>query len=507
MTPLRSATFAFLFFCPLIFFAQSVSLQEAAQENEDWLHEFFQPVPGLNIAINFAGPHGAFTYNRNTGRSVITAFDAKLKQLYSTEIKGLSSKNYQGGLEVDKRLFIFYSGNGECWMDELDLSSGQLKGQQKKLFATENEPSFYAKGFSTDSNWCYAIFKCNSSKSKDENVQGVIMNRPMNIITPFSFQLPEMKSYINSSAYSLTNDGQLFVLNGVRVKPAKDDYRPLQYMVTAIDKKGRASITNISGGLPEGRIDNIVCSASANGFAMTGLLSTTEKTGFTNIFTGTFENDAKKIINAKETVLSTEPYWKKLPGKRFQDGKPEGIPVNARLVNYFQDESGETTMLLQQMETIYTMNGNFSHTDYFLGSIFVVRIKKTAELAWIQLIPLYQTETPSLNYSGCIAVQQNKKDLCVLYHDLEKNTSIEEGDMPALVPLDKYKTGATRLVAVSIKANGSKTTRVVTEKDDSEFHLAPQQPFAVYNDEIVYTSYQLKTAGRSNYRVGLLKIH
>src|SRR5258705_11282126 len=176
----------FLYFLPFIAGAQLIVIQESPQSMDDYLHDFFQPAPGHYIAPNYADPHGAFTSNRNARSSSITSYDTRLKPVYSGEINALTGKKYQGGLESDKRLHIFYSGDSDVFMDELDLSTGQLKGSPVQLFKFANEPATLLKGFSADSSYCYALFKCAAAKSKDEIFQGVIMNRKMDIITRFS---------------------------------------------------------------------------------------------------------------------------------------------------------------------------------------------------------------------------------------------------------------------------------------------------------------------------------
>jgi hypothetical protein len=294
-------------------------------------------------------------------------------------------------------------------------------------------------------------------------------------------------------------------VNAIRTKSEKGDYRPLQYLVTSIDKEGSAK-TSYMAGLPSGRLDNLYCTPAINGFTITGMLSKSEKEGFTTIFTGQYDNEQKKVINQKQTVLSIEPFWKKIPGSRWREGKPDGIPPTANLVRQFYNDDGSSTLILQQKEEIHTVNGNFSYSDYFEGSIFVVNIKNSGELGWIRMVPYYAVETPRPIYSGFIAIQKNKKDLYIIYHDLEKNTTREEDDMPEMIALDKSRIRSTRLVAVTIKLNGVKTSSVVDGKEDDDFHIAPHQTLTTYDGMAMCTFYEYKNAGRSNYKAGLIQV-
>ena len=418
-------------------------------------------------------------------------------------IKDLSGNKYQGAIELGRKLHIFYSDNEHIFRCELNPVTGEVSGTPAAVFTATNEPSAFLKGFSADSSYCYAVFKCASSKSKDASFEGVVMDKKMNVVTKFAFQLEKLKAYIDNTNCILSPEGLLYIVNGIRVKPAKDDYKPLQYLVTGINKEGKV-VTTILENLPTGRVGNLVWKASKNGLYFTGLLSKAEKEGYTAIFSGEFDVRLQKATGMKQAAIGDARYWQKAPGKWLEQVKTNGIDVKAGLVNSFEDEDGSVTLVVQGADIVYSFRGNYNYTDSYGSNLYVIKIKPDHELDWLQLVLLSQREPTEPVYTGAVAIRQNNKDISIFFNDNAKNAGRGPDENISAVQLGGSWNSDNQLTIVTIKENGSLSRSLAVKEMDPDHHLAPHQPLAIYDGELIYTSFQHRSVGKSTYKFGII---
>lgn len=495
---------AFVLFFPFTVFSQQIIIKESFENTRDYLHEFFRPVQGRYVAVNYAAPHGVFSMNRNTKHTGITGYDANLSETYSMSLKPLSGNKYQGGIDIDKKLHIFYSDNKKVFRCELNPATGEVNGEPVNIFTATNEPDGFFKGFSPDSSYCYAIFKCSPSKGKDEIFEGVVMDRKLNVVSRFSFQLEKVKASINNTTCALSSEGILFVINSVRVKSSKDNYKPLQYLVTEVNKEGK-SVTTLLEDLPEGRIDNLVWHIRNNKLLFTGLLSRSEKETFSVLLSGEYNSWQKKAVILKQVELENASNWQQTSGKFLLKGTTTRIPANAALLHGSVSEDGSTTLVVQKTDIRYTVRGNSGFTDSRGGFLYIIKTQPDGEISWLQVIPLSQVEPTYPLFSGAIAIQKSQKGLFIFFHDHIKNTLDKDKDLHS-VSLSGDRNSNAELIAVNIKEDGSVTRKPAARNLDPDHLLAPHEPFVVYENEIIYTAYHSRNLGKSTYRIGSIRI-
>jgi hypothetical protein len=501
LTTLLAAALCF----PVMIAAQSVTIKEVADRQSDYTRDFFRPVPDRYLTIHYASPHGPFSYKRNTKHTEIIGYDAKLNEVYNTPIKELSGNKYLGSIVLDKKLHIFYSDNKKVFRCELDPNTGAVTGTPANVFTATDKPISFYSGFSADSAYCYAMFRCAPFGEKDEKFNGVVLDRKMNVVTKFSFKLEKLRSYIDKTTCVLSPEGLLFIVNSIKVKPSKKDYRPLQFLVTEINKEGNSVTTHLDQ-LPQGQLSNMVWKTNKNGISFTGLLSATEKEGYKTILSGEFNSWQKKITGIKQAPFSEATYWQRASGQLLQQIKSEGINAKAELINSFEGDDGSLTLVLQPTDIVFRLRGNYSYTDAYTFSLYIVKVSPARELNWVQVIPLNQHEPFFPMYSSAISLCPNKKDLYLFFHDSEKNAKPGTDEKLTGIILSDSWDSNIQLVAAVIKDDGSLSRSPVGKNIDPDHHLAPREEHAVCDNEIIYTSYNRRNAGRSTYKLGLIKI-
>lgn len=486
---------------PAIVYCQAITIKESPKEKADYLHEFFKPATNHYIAINYASPHGAFNYNRDAKHTEITCYDSSLNEVYSAPVKELSGNKFLGGIEVDKKLHLLYADNKKVFRCELNVSNGQANGSSTEVLTSSTKPEKLFKGFSPDSNYCFAMF----TDEKNKIFAGVVMDKQLNILTKFSFELGKLKKYIANTSCVLSSEGLLYIVNCVRVKSSKKDYRPLQYLITEISKEGQ-TVTSAVTDLPTGRIDNMVWKPVKNGISFTGLLARTEKENYLTIISGEFNSWQKKTTNLKESTWSDAAWWQKATEKYLQQFKTGGISTKKSLVTSFSCTDGSVILVLQHTQIIVTQRGNFVYSNSTTGDAIVLKVNPEHQLDWLQLVPMGQREPFNPIYSGVIATCPNKKDIILFFHDHQVNFRSEPSEFFSSVTLSNTWDKVNKLAAVKITQDGTATRNAVGASNDPDFHLAPRKPFFVTGNEVIYTSHNMKIAGRSTYKPGVINI-
>jgi hypothetical protein len=495
---------SFFYLIPLIGIAQNYSVKESATLVTDFLHEFFQAAPDHYLALNFSAPHGAFSLKRDDMTTIATTYDKNLRQIRSSPIKELGGKKYETALEFHGHLELFFSDQKRAvYKSEFDISKGGLTGITEELFTNPNENATYLKGFSRDSSYTFLLCKSFDKKGKDEAYYGVVMDKEMNVVTKFSFFLEGLREYIGSTACVLSDQGLLTIITGVRVKASKADFRPLQYLVTEVSRDGKSGTSQISD-LPEGLLANMEWTARENGLSFTGLMAKTKKAGYTGVVTGDYSSSEKKISNIRETDFGNTAFFQNASEKYLKELAKEGIPAEANLVATYTLSDHAIILILETSETIVT-SGSFSYMDTNSGNIYIVKINQKQEPDWVQIVPKKQQEPTSPIYTGTVSMPDGKDGVFIFFHDDERNEKLEGGSKAAGALLG----GDWRhlhLAAVHVSADGNIAKKYIVDDYRADLLLAPAQPHTIYDHEIIYTSYNLKSLGRSTYRIGAIKV-
>jgi hypothetical protein len=503
--PMNKRTFSLamlaVYLAPAIVFGQTLTIKESPKEKADYLHKFFKPAPDRYLAINYASPHSAFGYDRNTSNTEITCYDSSLNEVYSTRVQALKGNKYVESIEIDQKHYILFADNKKIFRCELNPSDGQLKGSPAEILSVTKKTEEAYTGVSSNNNLCFAVF----TDEKNEVYEGVIMDKQLNVITKFAYEPGKIKGKIRQSWCILSNEGTLYIVNRIDVNSGNNDYRPKQYLVTEISRDGKAVSTPLTD-LPSGLIHNMVWKVDKNVLSFVGLLSRSEKEIYTVILSGEFSSSQKKIINLNQSLINDAAYWQKATGK-YLLAYQSGIGTSNEIVSSIIGDDGSVTMVLLTTDIRYISRGSYYASDASTRDAVVVKISPDHELAWLQFVPLGQQESNTFSYSGVIATSPNKKDLLLFFHDNTRNySSPPDGSYSGVTLLKDVWYKDIDLAVVHIAEDGTVTRKSAGATVDPDFHFAGREPYFIAGNEIIYTSYNIKNAGRSKYRPGLIKI-
>lgn len=486
---------------PAIGYSQTATIKESTTEKGDYLHEFFKPEPNRYISIDYAGPEDIFGHNRNFGSTKITCYDSSLNEVYAVPVKALKGEKYLKSIDIDQKQHIIFASNKRISRFELNPADGQAKGSPVELLTVSKKTETAYTGVSSDKNLGFAVFT-----DEDETFyEGVIMDKQLNVVTKFSYPIGKIKGRIRESWCILSPEGTLFIVNRIDVSSGTSDYRPKQYLVTEITKDGKTTSTPLTD-LPPGLIHNMVWKVDKNVLSFVGLLSRAEKEIYTVIISGEFSSAQKKITNLNQSLITDAAYWQKATGKSLLQYQ-NGIGTGNEIVSSIVGDDGSVTMVLLTTGMTYINRGSYYAFDAHTRDAVVVKISPGHELDWLQFIPLSQQESNTLSFSGLIATSPNKKDLLLVFNDNIKNHTLQPDDPHAGVTLlkDKWYQDIDLTVA-HISENGTLTRRSASAKADPDFHFTGREPHLTTGNEIIYTSYNVKNAGRSKYRPGVIRI-
>lgn len=395
-----------------------------------------------------------------------------------------------------------FANNKKIYRFELNLADGQAKESSVELLTVSKKTEEAYTGVSSDKNLCFAVF----TNEDKEVYEGVIMDKQLNVVTKFSYETGKIKGRIRQNWCMLSPEGTLYIVNRIDVSSGSKDYRPKQYLVTEISRDGKTASTPLTD-LPTGLIHNMVWKVDKNVLSFVGLLSRSEKEIFTVILSGEFSSSQKKIINLNQSLINDAPYWQKATGK-YLLGYQNGIGANKELESSIIGDDGSVTMVLLTTDIRYISRGSYYATDASTRDAVVVKISPDHELAWLQFIPLGQQESNTLSYSGVITTSPNKKDLLLFFYDNILNyNSTHDGFYSSVTLLKDKWYKDIDLAVVHITEDGTFTRKSAGATTDPDFHFAGREPYLITGNEIIYTSYNIKNAGRSKYRPGLIKIN
>jgi hypothetical protein len=167
-------------------------------------------------------------------------------------------------------------------------------------------------------------------------------------------------------------------------------------------------------------------------------------------------------------------------------------------IKHFVQDDGSLLLVLQPRYTRRILSrSNHIYYDTYAFDIHIIKLTPGRELEWTQVIPLTQTEPSSKRYCGAIAILHNRKELFVFFHDFKKNTGPQPDEKAKTVVLEgSWKS--IQLTAFHVKGNGSMNRVPVTNGSTDEHRLAPFEPYIIYDDEIIYTSFDHRNGVHQN---------
>jgi hypothetical protein len=476
---------------PCISKAQNFTAHESSESKEDYLHEFFRTSSGTYLAINYASPHSAFSYNRKYNKAHIVGYDAKLNEKYVTFNKDLAGNIFQAAFELNKNLQVFYINGNKLSTVAIDPATGQSIGSETLLLTMKQVPQHSFNGFSPDSNFYFLIFDYATDNGKSNQYEGVVLDKNLKVVRNLSFALEKMQDFLVNTATVLSNDGSFFMIHGLRVKE-KNVYRPYIYHITSIDSVGDL-YKQMLYQMPEGWLNNIFWRPAEGGLSFTGVLAKKENSGMKYILSGNYYSAEKRLENIREINIVEQPWYNTVADKYTKQTTTVGLYPAARTTKTFINSDGSVVLAMQSVGSSTITSSSF---------VEVLKVNADGSFGWHHTIPLSQVENLPI-YTGIMVTQQDNRDIVVAYlDDPENNTRKPGGDIKRV----NVNNGGGQAVAVIIKDNGIISKTLIKTPNDPAFFLAPQQPYKGYENEILYTSYDYKTQGRSRYKLGIIKL-
>ncbi len=486
--------------------AQKYKFAESETVVKDYLHEFFQVGPDKYIDVNYASPHGAFSLNRDDRNTIITAYDKTLKQVYSSPVAAFKGLRYVAGISSNSQLYLFFTDDHNN-VSKFQLNDGNGTAQQlDKLFTVPGKFQFFESGYSSDSSYCYLV--CSNRNNTSENAfDGVIMDKQMKVITRFSVAANQSPKDISNIQYMLSNDGLFYIIAAVKGNTTKEVYAPLQYNIMRFDKDGKPATMTLPD-VPPGLLDNMAWQTTSNGLFFTGMLSRTEKAGFTTIVSGLFDVQQKKVINMKAAEISGQI-------------SKTGIPVSFRLVaSYILSDKSMYFVIEASSHSTYdnfsawtarggsggTMSQYAGGTNYWSGLAYVIKLSPGKEIEWIQSVVKSQLEPSAIRYTGMITLKDNYDGIQLFFHDMRKNEQVEDNNkLKGVILQGRMKD--IYLAAVHINKEGKTSKQFLLDNGDTDYHLSTVNYISTGNNKIIYTAYRYRNAGASSYKIATITIN
>lgn len=488
-----------------ITFAQKATLKETQEIKPDFLHEIFKPTADFYTVLDYAGPHGAFSYNRNRDNTRYILYDKNLEIKYSAPIEGLKKKEYLGGLEKPGAIHIFFQEKNEVFVTGLDLSTGQLSGTPVSIYKREypSAPNtkvekadydWFYKGYSVDSSYAYAISSYPINQL-DQKFDGAILDNLMKPVKHFSVNLEEFAYAFESIQIQQNSDGTLFIISSAYLKKARESgYRPTVWVITEIDKNGKSS-TNFLKDLPEGRIDHMAWQLTQEGLTFSGLRIKKAGEDYTSVVSGQYNSWKKQATNISEISIAETILGSSSSNKIFLNTKSDGLPYSYPIKSFCKNDG-----------THYIIMHEKGSSAGLLGkSIIALSVTPGKKINWIKRVDaLASTMMDAMPISGS-AVLDNNNGLYLFYNNYEKVNSSSNDDNKKR---DRNKKEDSPLVPfiTNIKSDGTLTTIIAGKYADTDHLFANIKPSKFSGEEFIFTSFRYKNGGKSTHKIGVISI-
>jgi hypothetical protein len=487
-------------------YSQKYTIKESETIYPDYFHNFFRlnTNPRQYVVVNFEGTHGAFGPKR-AQINMVAIYNDQLKLVSTNTVNGLDEKKYITGISSGNNLFIFSNDDRmNVYKCGLNPENGSAHGSTEKLFSFTEEYYKFFYGASPDSSYYYLVCMNHDRKSKDQKYDGVILDKQMNVFNKFSFVISDLREYIATTNFALSNKGILNVISAVRVKTNKSDYTPVDYILTHVDNKG-SSYNKILSDIPAGFFGDITWQAKDDGLAFTGLLSKSKKDGFSEILCGSFDEQKQKIVDIKDISINKFSSLQNATQKFAKEIVKDGISNNADLDASYTLKDGSLIMILEEGNiNQFIYDGTFNNENSYSGNVYVVKINARKELEWLKIITKNQIEPEGKIFTGIATMKDDNDGIHIFFHDYSKNENAESDSKPDRATIQgKFKN--IDLASVYISKDGKVSKQFLLNGRESELHLTTTN-FLSLTNEIIFTSYDRKNLGRSQYRIGLISL-
>ena len=467
--------------------AQQYTRQEANVVMGGPLHDII-PCPG--------GDHLVITFplvEDNDGNIAITRFGPQLSMQYNNSLKELPHPHYRGALYSDNRLFLFVNDKqGAVSRYEVDDKTGQITGRPLALYSLvgkEEEASFYT-GSSHDRNFHYCLVKNIGRKESGVTIQGVVLDKKMDVTAHFSFTTPEEKENYKDLEVILSDKGVLSIVYGMSAKTKRNEYIPNKYTIVQVDEKGKTSATPLSG-LPVGDISDLSWSMQGDQILFTGLLSPNGK-GFTAIVGGYFDPVSKKITDVRQTevnaLTSNSPGFNKVT-------HGHGIDPLAKINQSLSLPDGSRIIVFEELRGGYYQEGYYGgiytpgHIDaggqFFRYNAYVLKLDHQNTPLWLDVVSKSQLELDISLRVGIASIADGKGNLHIFFYDSRKDTEPDaESVKEVLTTKGKYESNY--MACVSFTPDGKMKKQFLGKCGDYEFQPQPENSLSGVGNELYF---------------------
>ena len=200
----------------------------------------------------------------------------------------------------------------------------------------------------------------------------------------------------------------------------------------------------------------------------------------------------------------------------MKDLAEEGVPDNTKLLSAYQNQDGSSYLILEVNSSRYNdatgrwlasggPHGNVSRysssTEYKAGNIYVLKLTVSNEVEWLKVVAKNQIQINYEKYLSIAHIKDRNDGLHLFFHDAPINKQVDPWKkMPYTILQRNLKNSA--LASVYIRKDGTATKSYIKSNNDQDHHLSPVSFVPVGNQQILYTSYEIRNAGKSTYRLG-----
>jgi hypothetical protein len=277
-----------------------------------------------------------------------------------------------------------------------------------------------------------------------------------------------------------------------------------------VDTKGKTTATPLTG-LPAGDLRNVSWTALGGQLQFTGFISMEKKSGFTVFAAGTYDPATKKIAGLRQKEIKN---LLTQSGDIVKDIDKKGIPGDVSLLKTISLSDGSKELVLEVNSdrfyqsyyapaagpTMYSPGGqrmgmapntpSYSMTYHNRGNVYIVKLDKTNDPLWLNVISKKQQEGDVVIAIGVATITDDKDDTHVFFFDNKKNTDPASAS-PTQVTGTDYKRNIFACVTVS---RDGKMSKEIIEQEDPEFRPMLEEAVSEGGKELLCMAIKTKKA-------------
>ncbi|NIG54703.1 hypothetical protein [Chitinophaga sp. Cy-1792] len=456
-------------------FSQQFTSIKSEYENGDYWHVIY----ALNnkiICLEYASPHSAFNYNRNYNHTNMVVLDDQLKVIKENELEALEKK----------KLITTYTQNNElyaCYQDKKNMvglyqinADNNTATLKENLFTARQDDYTMYSGESENKKYFFIMYRTYESKeSGTYDLQ--IFDEHMKAQKTITFHDKHTKKQIALFDIEISDEGILYMVTNYR--PAPNDY--MKYELTTV--RSEKDITTIA--LPTINEDlKSVPSWKLKGNKLAWISTQNGLKELSNVYWGSYDL-ATNTMDPVKNIEMVQP-----------------ITNKASLENIIWAKDGSVYLYYDQLEFWNWGTGNHTGTDFGSFDGYAMKINTDYTMAWQHTIAKNQFENMDRNYSGTICNVDSTGNMHLFFLDLLQNTSVsnEGGKKPDRL-LIGGKMPNSGVAYVCINKDG-KAEKHFASKDETDVHHLSLDSYKFKPGQLVYTAFNIKTMGRSTYKIG-----